>query len=435
MSVIQIQCLKEYFIPFAKINIDWKRDKRYPEQAIQRFITFNRDVFSFLGVSANIDEVNYEKGIRLVASNFIGAAPLRTPSSGKYYTDIHVIPRFGENISELAYLLKDTLEPEYIDKTLYQSDQMRAPFYFDCINYFNSFLTALNDPWNKFDSKIKTESNPCSSTDWLKYIQKSINPSNTLKFENRKNILSREHKEWQELTYMLNIAICEFESFRTPALIKQRYFSIVATLKKYISEHQSVKPMATFQIRAFDTPKIKKLKENANKLLAHNSTNSKSWRIDSAELFERYVQYILRQVGDICGAHIMCNKKISIAGEHRPTWVLRYLEPDIVLHKENKFYFADAKYKAHMLNVHSSSTDLKDTFRSDLHQILAYSSFDSTKNKTVILVYPCNKFKNIKLEAVNNIGNVRNQVFLIGLPFTTVGLDTFINQLSEILKN
>ena len=92
MSVIQIQCLKEYFIPFAKINIDWKRDKRYPEQAIQRFITFNRDVFSFLGVSANIDEVNYEKGIRLVASNFIGAAPLRTPSSGKYYTDIHVIP-------------------------------------------------------------------------------------------------------------------------------------------------------------------------------------------------------------------------------------------------------------------------------------------------------------------------------------------------------
>lgn len=88
-----------------------------------------------------------------------------------------------------------------------------------------------------------------------------------------------------------------------------------------------------------------------------------------------------------------------------------------------------------MLNVHSSSTDLKDTFRSDLHQILAYSSFDSTKNKTVILVYPCNKFKNIKLEAVNNIGNVRNQVFLIGLPFTTVGLDTFINQLSEILKN
>lgn len=103
--------------------------------------------------------------------------------------------------------------------------------------------------------------------------------------------------------------------------------------------------MATFQIRAFDTPKIKKLKENANKLLAHNSTNSKSWRIDSAELFERYVQYILRQVGDICGAHIMCNKKISITGEHRPTWVLRYLEPDIVLHKENKFYFADANIK------------------------------------------------------------------------------------------
>lgn len=435
MPIIRIQCLKEHFIPFAKINADWKKDKRYPEQAIQRFITLNREVFSFLGVSASIDEVNYEKGLRLITSNFIGAAPLRTPSSGKYYTDIHITSRFGENISELAYLLKDTLEPEYIDKGLYHSDQMRAPFYFDCINYFNSYSKALHDPWNKFDSKIRIESNPCSSTDWLKYIQKSVNPSNIFKFENRKNILSREHKEWQELTYMLNIAICEFESFRTPSSIKHRYFSVVAMLKKYISGHQSVKPIAMFQIHTFDPPKIKELKENANKLLAHNSTNSKTWRIDSAELFERYVQYILKQVSDINGAHIMCNNKISITGKHRPSWVLRYLEPDIILHKDGKFYFADAKYKAHMLNVQSSASDLKETFRSDLHQILAYSSFDSSKNKTAILIYPCNKFKNIKLEAINKIGNVHNQIFLIGLPFTTVGLDTFINQLSEILRS
>lgn len=434
MSTIRIQCLNECFITFANLNTDWKRDKRYPEQAIQRFITFNRETFSFLGISASIDEVNYEKGLRLTTSNFIGAVPLRTPSSGKYYTDINVIPRFGENISELAYLLKDTLEPEYLDKELHQSDLIRAPFYFDCINYFNSFIKAIHEPWNKFDSKIKKESTPCSSTNWLKYIQESVNPSNIFKFENQKNILSREHNEWQELTYVLNIAIGEFESFRTPPSIKHRYFSVVTMLKKYVNEHKTVKPTAIFNIHTFDPPKIKELKGNANKLLAHNTTNIKSWRIDSAELFEKYVQYILKQVGNISGAHTMCNNKISIIGENRPAWMLRYLEPDIILHKEEKFYFADAKYKAHMLNVHSSTKDLKETFRSDLHQILAYSSFDSSKNKTSILLYPCNKFRNIKLDAINKLGNVHNQIFLVGLPFTTVGLDNIINQLSGILR-
>lgn len=434
MSIIRIQCLQESFISFTKLNANWKGDKRYPEQAIQRFIAFNREVFSFLGVSVSLDEVNYEKGIRLIASNFIGAAPLRMPSSGKYYTDIQIIPRFGENISELAYLLKDTLEAEYLDKGLQHPDYLRAPFYFDCINYFNSFLKAIPEPWNKFDSITKIESHPCSSTNWSKYAQNSINPSNALRFENRKNILSREHKEWQELTYVLNIALREFESFKTPSLIKLRYFSVVSILKRYINEHQCINPLTMFQIHSFESMKIKKLKENANKLLEHSTTNCKSWRIDSAELFERYVQYVLEHVGKISGARVMNNNKFPIGGEHRPAWVLRYLEPDVILYKEDTFYFADAKYKAHMLNVQSSSDAFKEAFRSDLHQVLAYSSFDSSKDKTAILVYPCNKFKNIKLEAINQIGNVHNQVFLIGLPFTTVGLDTFINQLSGVLR-
>lgn len=434
MSIIRIQCLQECFISFTKLNADWKGDKRYPEQAIQRFIIFNREVFYFLGISAGLDEFNYEKGLRLTALNFVGAAPLRMPSSGKYYTDIQIISRFGENISELAYLLKDTLEPDYLDKELHHPDHLRAPFYFDCINYFNSFLKAIPEPWNKFDTITKVESHPCCSTNWSRYVQNLINPNNALKFENRKNILSRKHKEWQELTYMLNIALSEFESFKTPSSIKQRYFSMVSVLKRYLIEHQRVCPLAKFQIHCFEPVKIKELKENANKLFEHNTVNNKSWRIDSAELFERYVQYVLRHVGKISGAHVMSNNKFPIGGDHRPAWVIRYLEPDIILHKEDTFYFADAKYKAHMFNAQSSSDVFKEAFRSDLHQVLAYSSFDSSKDKTAILVYPCDKFKNIRLEAVNKIGDVHNQVFLIGLPFTTVGLDVFIDRLSEVLR-
>ena len=388
MAIIRIQCLKEHFIPFTKLNTDWKVDKRYPEQAIQRFIAYNKDVFSFLGVSASLDEVNFEKGLRIIASNYIGAAPLRKPSSGKYYTDIQITSRFGENVSEIVYLLKDVLEPDFLDKNLYHKDQLSAPFYFDCVNYFNSFLKAIQEPWNKFDTIKKVESHPCSSTNWSKYSIQSINPDNALKFENKKNILSREHKEWQELIYVLNIAIYEFESIKTPLSIRLRCFSVVSALKRYLNVHSCIKPITKFQLHSYEPAIIGELKTNANKLLEHNTENSKSWRIDSAELFERYVQYIMIQIGKINNANVICNNKFTITGNHLPTWTLRYLEPDIIFNKKDALYFVDAKYKSHMLNLQSSSGILKEAFREDLHQILAYSSFDTSKYKSSILIYP-----------------------------------------------
>lgn len=434
MAIIRIQCLKEHFIPFTKLNTDWKGDKRYPEQAIQRFIAYNKDVFSFLGVSASLDEVNFEKGLRIIASNYIGAAPLRKPSSGKYYTDIQITSRFGENVSEIVYLLKDVLEPDFLDKNLYHKDQLSAPFYFDCVNYFNSFLKAIQEPWNKFDTIKKVESHPCSSTNWSKYSIQSINPDNALKFENKKNILSREHKEWQELIYVLNIAIYEFESIKTPLSIRLRCFSVVSALKRYLNVHSCIKPITKFQLHSYEPAIIGELKTNANKLLEHNTENSKSWRIDSAELFERYVQYIMIQIGKINNANVICNNKFTITGNHLPTWTLRYLEPDIIFNKKDALYFVDAKYKSHMLNLQSSSGILKEAFREDLHQILAYSSFDTSKYKSSILIYPCDKLKILKLDAINNIKDIHNYIYLIGIPFTTVGYNKLVKQLSEVLK-
>ena len=87
-----------------------------------------------------------------------------------------------------------------------------------------------------------------------------------------------------------------------------------------------------------------------------------------------------------------------------------------------------------MLNVQSASDALKEAFRLDFHQILAYSSFDPSKDKTEMLVYPCNNFKCVKLKAVNSIYDTNIQVLLIGIPFTSINLKNLICQLSEVLK-
>ncbi len=51
-------------------------------------------------------------------------------------------------------------------------------------------------------------------------------------------------------------------------------------------------------------------------------------------------------------------------------------------------YFIEAKYKSHLYNKFGVSELLKDDYRRDLHQLLAYSSFNTAKEKTVFLCYP-----------------------------------------------
>lgn len=434
MANIQMQCLSDRFITFTELNKNKRCDKRYPEQALQKFITLNYKAFSFLGINVAIQEREGRVGIAFSSSRFVGCVPLRTPADGKYYLDLVITSRFGEDIADIANLLQRTLEPEYGDMVLVNSSEMRAPVYLDCINYFHSFNNAMKCIWNKFDTIKRTENIPVSSTNWTKYANGSYNPMNTFKFENRKSIQSKSHSEWYKLTYILKLAIDLFQTPLTPRSIKFNTKPLVDKLRLYLTSHNWESTTETFSVHDFDPLAIKELKVQANKLLNHRSRNRYSWRIDSAELFERFAQYIVHEVGKKLGAKVESNARYQISGINNLAWALRYLEPDILLIKENYICTIDAKYKAHMFNTSACTDNLKDSFRQDLHQILAYSAFDLTKDKDAMILYPCNKFKSIPLSAISGYTNVRNRITLVGLPFDSKEIQNIVNKLSETIQ-
>lgn len=239
---------------------------------------------------------------------------------------------------------------------------------------------------------------------------------------------------------MLGVAINEFDSHKTPASIKLKFSDILTQLRIYYQTHRSVRRTNLFQTYTFESPRIKAVKVCANKLLQHNTANTKAWRIDSAELFERYVQYVLRLAGNIVGASVISNKRFSIRAALHPKWMLNHLEPDIILQKGDSLYFADAKYKSHMFNTRTSTEDLKATFRHDLHQVLAYSSFNPGKDKTSLLIYPFHnestksqEAKIIKLDTTNPLANVHNRIYLIGIPIVTTDLNPIVRQIAALL--
>jgi 5-methylcytosine-specific restriction endonuclease McrBC regulatory subunit McrC len=80
------------------------------------------------------------------------------------------------------------------------------------------------------------------------------------------------------------------------------------------------------------------------------------------------------------------------------------------------------------------SEDLKDTFREDFHQVLAYSSFGGIKQKHVMLIYPSNIFVSRELNVHSGINGYSAKAYLVGIPLKKSDLEETKNNLSRIIS-
>lgn len=416
-----------------KLKQNWKWSDRSMESVMQRFIDLNYKNLSYLGIGANIETVQGKPSIKLTTSNYIGSIPILSPMTGKAVGDLVVTGRFGENAEELITLLDSSIKPEYSDEfRLVQESQMTPPIFIECCKYVDTYYKAERYKWQKFANITKIEHRPTSSTLWNDYAkQNAINPLTYLTFKNKRNILSTDHPEWAQLNYVLKIAIQELESPRVPMRTRATYSARLAQLKIKL-RGKSVLPTDAIKSRMSDPSVIKYLKELAN-IILNNKTNEKlAWRMNYAEFFERYVQYVMAEVAKKKGAREINNPHYGISVKNRPQWLLYYLEPDMVIQKSDEQVVIDAKYKSHMFNWDDESNDLKDTFRHDFHQILAYCSLNSMLIKQGILVYPFSDFVCHKTIINSSITHSEATIYLVGIPIEKKRIEEIEEKLSNI---
>ena len=87
-----------------------------------------------------------------------------------------------------------------------------------------------------------------------------------------------------------------------------------------------------------------------------------------------------------------------------------------------------------MLNWGSMSEGLKETFRSDLHQILAYSLFNPKPRKRVMLAYPSMAFSSQRLQIATPLASASTEVYLLGIPLDTNAMDETLSQLGTLIE-
>jgi hypothetical protein len=122
-----------------------------------------------------------------------------------------------------------------------------------------------------------------------------------------------------------------------------------------------------------------------------------AWNLPLSELWESFVESIVRREAALVGADVRCGRKLETVFPIR--WTdsslrgMSHLVPDFVVRHRDQVKIIDAKYKAHFSELDELGwikigEDSREAHRMDFYQVLAYAALFDAKLTTVTLVYP-----------------------------------------------
>lgn len=437
-------CLTEQSAPLKGLYIQKKflknADRRAIGQYLQKLIQYNHDALSFLGVTAQIINSDLNTSLSFRSSNFIGCVPLRGSDTGKQIGDFAVSPRYVtkdkyQDYMGIVNLLGEEIEPEYLQGLNLTSGKLfRPPIYIEAIRFIHTLDDLVKQPWQKFEVVEKSLEQPMGQVNWDKYVKLSYDPKKTIVFPQRKNTLSEQHLEYAQIKYVFDLCKREIQSSSTPTKIKSQINTKIEFLTAKLNKHRSLETKAIL-IKSSDNQRIKLCKLQANKILNIELEDCPGWRLDAANIFERYVQHIFMQISKELGGKLLPNFKLSGQHSNHYSWELKYLEPDALYQKDNLSFFIDAKYKSHLFNAYNTSAELKNEHRHDLHQIMAYLSFSKYPTKYGMLCYPSDEIKHKTLVYKNPINSTTNKIIVVGLPLKVESYTGIKKLLSKLIYN
>lgn len=440
----EIPCLTEQSAKLNGLELQKKwfksADKRIMGQYLHKFVNYNVELFDFLGVTPIISGSDQDTSLSFRSTNFIGSIPLRASDTGKQIGDFVVNPRFiGRNrfsdYIEILNLLENEINPETKESLpLISGANFRPPLYFEALKFINTIEWLSKRHWHKLSNVETISSQPTGTVNWSKYVVNLCKVENQLRFPIKKNVLTEHHSEYAALRYVFDICKKELLSNNTSQKIKN---TICPRLNWIENKLYHLKPQYTkqFILRFNDAPIVKECKQIANKILNSQFIESTAWRVDFADVFEKLVQYIFRQIAKEKGGKLYSNYRFYSKSTRNYAWELKHLEPDAIYKSEEITIFIDAKYKSHLYNKFELSEQLKEDYRHDLHQVMAYSSFNAQSYKFAFLCYPSNHPELKQRIFTNRIDQSKAIVYNIGIPLKKDSIRKTIIIVSEAIDS
>lgn len=396
-------------------------DKRQLGQVLQKFIHYNQSHFDFLGVTPTIVGVDQDVGISFKTTSYVGTIPLRAPDTGKQIGDFVVVPRYlgrdrYASYIEILNLLEHLVCAEFCESLPLKSGyQFQPPMYLEAIQFVDCLIELSHTHWQKFSRVRICSPVPSGQVDWHRYASRQFRVEERHRFPIAQNLMTELHEEYAQLCFVYGLCKDAIDSGNTPVSVRLRMKRKLLILDKKMSVHRPIETKLIVEKQS-DLPIVKKCKAQANRILKFERDIGTAWRVDFSDVFERFVQYLFSDLSKRIGGRFIANYKIGRSSKRHHAFELEYLEPDGIYLNDDCLIYVDAKYKSHLLNQHHHSEELKLVYRHDLHQILAYTSFDTSEVKNAIICYPANNLSVTETTYTNRINQTEVRVKIVGIP-------------------
>jgi hypothetical protein len=376
---------------------------------IDSFLRANSNYFKALEIEIHFSPGKDEVGVNLNAGGVIGAVPLRAPDTHKIAGGLVVQPRYGW--SSLGYLLSAigwSATPEILEYPLVPGSAKEIPPWVIAGPVIKQLETLLKHSGPRFREVTQLRDCPRGRIHWREYCAQQVSRGNLHLLPCSFSDLEIDQQLQRYIRWSLERISTELVAFSNVDMFAHKLWERVQSM---LSTMEAVRPLLPDH-RSLDAIQRTLRRQTERAELAIDSIrwilderglagvvdlDGLSWRVRMHELFEQWVETLVRHWAKGFGGHVTCARKLDslapIRWERSGTNSLSNLVPDVVVRGNDETFIFDAKYKGFLeeldyMRWRDVSELMREDHRHDIHQVLAYSSMYQASEITVVLVYP-----------------------------------------------
>lgn len=376
------------------------------------FIRANDKYFRSLNIEANLSFDRTDPVIILHPNGVIGAVPLISADQFKPIGSLIVEPRFGWN--EYGSLLNSigwVAAPQLLDFSLVPGSAKDIPPWVIAGPLVYRISHLLKEINRGFEATKEIRQMPRGKILWQEYVSKSVVKGNLHEFpclfpDLNDNIKLKSIIKWalEKIKFSINkVALYDHFSVALLDAIEKILSNLIQIKSKIPNsgelEHfvrQNSFPTENFLL---GIQAISWVKDDKG-LAGQNESDGLSWKIQMSDLFEHWVETVIRYWSKGFGGSVKTSRKgdvrVPIYWQNTRMRSLSDLAPDVVLETNDTVYIIDAKYKGLYEELDDDkwrelSEDIRNEHRHDLHQILAYAALYNKPRIVSLLAYPLYK--------------------------------------------
>jgi len=373
------------------------------------FLRLNEKTLAKLDVVLEV--TSSESGVRLslIPGGSAGAVPLRSAQTGHVSAGLLVEPRFGwAGVGRVLMQTGWAAQPEFLDCPLVPGSGREVPPWIlagPVLARLSDLLRSLRRGYRVAEEVLRR---PRGQVVWHRYISESIGRGKWDQVPCRFPDLASDPKLRRMIRWGVERVRRELLVVSGGDAIARTLVAIADAVLVNLSDVIALVPARDELRRLADTGTVLDVfMKNGLEALGWivderglgggREMAGLAWALRLDELWERYVEGIVRSEVAMSGGSVRVGRKGETVfplewtdPSHRS---MGHLVPDIVVTNRNAIQIVDAKYKAHMAELDEQgwqrfTADSREAHRADIHQILAYASLYSADEVRATLVYP-----------------------------------------------